>query len=322
MSVISLRYVSRRVGDSMLSIQEAGMQILGDNPGKFYIFGGTEYGIKQKYISVLVDKFGKQIESPSVKEVIDMLSKKHIIPLEPAVYVIRYDESFLSEVSDAMKTKIDKLKFEGTIICIYESPKHISKLQKSLGDYLVMIDTVSPQFVTKYLKSDFPELNDKFIAIAVKHSDNYNQAKNMCFAMNCVAESELDGMNEQEIARFFGCSDMSTETQIRIGVASRNFKFLVEVMEKYEEDADRIFYAILQTLIDLDKLLDNNRLQLDIQKYVKNWTRENVYYMFMNTYAELKKSRSGAGYDIKLSLIYLFGLLKFQPIPSPEVMNS
>ena len=79
---------------------------------------------------------------------------------------------------------------------------------------------------------------------------------------------------------------------------------------------------MLQTLIDLDKLLDNSRMQSDIQKYAKNWSRENIYYMFMNTYDELKKSRSGSGYDIKMSLIYLFGLLKFQPIPSPEVMNS
>ena len=306
----------------MLSIQEAGIQILGDSPGKFYIFGGVEYGIKEKYISVLTAKFGKKVESASVKEVIDMLSKKHIIPLAPAVYVIRYDESFVSECSDAVRDKIKRLKFSGTIVCIYESSKHLSKLQKSLGDYIVMIDTVSPQFVVKYLRSDFPSLSDRFINIAVAHADNYNQAKNMCNAMSLVDEASLSAMEDEEIASFFGCSDMSTESQIRIGVASRNFKYLIEIMEKYEDDLDRIFYAMLQTLIDLDKLLDNSRMQSDIQKYAKNWSRENIYYMFMNTYDELKKSRSGGGYDIKMSLIYLFGLLKFQPIPSPEVMNS
>lgn len=306
----------------MLSIQEAGIQILGNNPGKFYIFGGIEYGIKEKYISVLTDKFGKKIESSSVKEVLEMLGKKHIIPLEPAVYVIRYDESFVSECSDTVRDKIKRLKFSGTIVCIYESSKHLSKLQKSLGDYIVMIDTVSPQFVVKYLRSDFPSLSDRFINIAVAHADNYNQARNMCNAMSLVDESSLSAMEDEEIASFFGCSDMSTESQIRVGVASRNFKYLIDIMERYEDDTDRIFYAMLQTLIDLDKLLDNSRIQSDIQKYAKNWSRENIYYMFMNTYDELKKSRSSSGYDIKLSLIYLFGLLKFQPIPSPEVMNS
>ena len=32
----------------MLSIQDAGIQIFGESPQSFYIFGGTEYGIKQK----------------------------------------------------------------------------------------------------------------------------------------------------------------------------------------------------------------------------------------------------------------------------------
>ena len=38
----------------MLSIQEVGLSILGDSPKKFYILGGSEYGIKDKYIEILV----------------------------------------------------------------------------------------------------------------------------------------------------------------------------------------------------------------------------------------------------------------------------
>ena len=37
----------------MLSVQDVGTQILGGNPGKFYVLCGTEYGIKKKYIDVL-----------------------------------------------------------------------------------------------------------------------------------------------------------------------------------------------------------------------------------------------------------------------------
>lgn len=306
----------------MISIQDVGMQILGDNPGKFYVFGGSEYGIKEKYISILKDKYGKQIESPSVKDVIDMLSKKHIVPLQPAVYVIRYDESFLSELSDVLANKISKLKFTGTIVCLYEASKHITKLDKYLPEYTVSIDSVSPQFLAKYLRSDFPQLDDRFINIAIQHADNYNQAKNMCHSMDCVSSSSLNGMSDDEIAALFGCSDVSTEAQVRVGVAARQFNALITLLEKYGDDTDRILYAILQTMIELDKVLDNPRSQSDIKQYAKNWTREDVYYMFMNTYEELKKSRSGASYDIKLSIIYLFGLLKFQRIPSPEVMNS
>ena len=306
----------------MISIQDVGIQILGDNPGKFYVFGGCEYGIKEKYISILKEQYGKQIEATSVKEVVEMLSKKHLIPLEPAVYVIRYDEVFVSEISDSLASKIHKLKFPGTVVCIYESLKHINKIDKYLPDCVVSIDSVSPQFISKYLHTDFPNLDDRLIEIAVKHADNYNQARNMCRSMSYVDSSFLDSMSEDTIAGFFGCSDMSTETQIRLAVAGRQFSTLIDLLDKYGEDTDRIFYAILQTMIELDKVLDNSRIQSDIKQFARNWTREDIYYMFMNTYLELKKSRSGSSYDIKLSMIYLFGLIKFQRIPSPEVMNS
>ena len=306
----------------MISIQDVGIQILEDNPGKFYVFGGCEYGIKEKYISILKEQYGKQIEATSVKEVVEMLSKKHLIPLEPAVYVIRYDEVFDSEISDSLASKIHKLKFPGTVVCIYESLKHINKIDKYLPDCVVSIDSVSPQFISKYLHTDFPNLDDRLIEIAVKHADNYNQARNVCRSMSYVDSSFLDSMSEDTIAGFFGCSDMSTETQIRLAVAGRQFSTLIDLLDKYGEDTDRIFYAILQTMIELDKVLDNSRIQSDIKQFARNWTREDIYYMFMNTYLELKKSRSGSSYDIKLSMIYLFGLIKFQRIPSPEVMNS
>lgn len=306
----------------MITIQDVGMQILSDNPGRFYVFGGSEYGIKEKYISILRDKYGKQVEAASVKDVIDMLSKKHIIPLQPAVYVIRYDETFASEVSELLASKIKKLKFIGTVVCLYENIKHINKIDKHLPDVTVSIDAVSSQFIAKYLRSDFPNLPDRFINIAVQHGDNYNQSRNMCKCMNSVPEESLNGMSDEHIAAFFGCSDVSTEAHVRLGVASKQFKYLIDTIENYDDDGDRILYAILQTMIELDKLLDNSRIDSDIKQYAKYWTREDVYHMFMNTYQELKKRRSSTTCDMQYSLIYLFGLLKFKPIPSPEVMNS
>lgn len=306
----------------MVTIQDIGLQILGDNPGKFYVFGGSEYGIKEKYISILKDKYGNQVEAASVKDVVDMLSKKHIVPLKPAVYVIRYDEGFVSDISELLASKIAKLKFQGTIVCIYEASKHITKIDKYLPDVTVSIDSVSPQFVVKYLRSDFPKLSQRFINIAVQHGDNYNQSRNMCRCMNSVSEESLNSMTDDEVARLFGCSDVSTEAHIRLGVASKQFKYLIDTIENYDDDGDRVLYAILQTMIELDKVLDNSRVQSDIKDYAKYWSREDVYHMFMNTYQELKKRRSGTTCDIQYTLIYLFGLLKFKPIPSPEVMNS
>lgn len=306
----------------MLSVQELGTQILGGNPGKFYILGGTEYGVKDKYISILKQHYGQLVESPTVQEVLNMMNKKHIIPLKPSVYVIRYDETFLSTLSDATSNKIANANIVGTIICIYESSKHLNKCDKYLPDYTSVIDSVSPQFVKKYLHSDFPKLADRLVDIAVAISDNYGQAKNMCRCMNSIHEENIIAMKDDEISKLFGCYDTSTELQIRQGVASRHFSYLISLADKYEDDGDRILYAILQTMIELDKAMDNSYVQSDVRQYLKLWTREDVYYMFMNTYEELNKIRSMSSYDISNSLVYLFGLLKFERIPDPEVMKS
>lgn len=306
----------------MLTVQEIGTQILNKTPGKFYVLGGSEYGIKEKYISILKEHYGKQIECPTVQEVLNMMGKKHIVPLEPAVYVVRYDESFVSTVSDATAAKINALNIVGTVVCVYEAPKHVNKLDKHLPQYTASIDAVSPQFVAKYLHSDYPKLADKFINLAVQACDNYSQAKNMCRCMNQVAPEKLYSMPDNDIIKLFGCSDTSTEAQIRIGVASRNFKHLLDLAARYSEDADRILYAVLQTMIELDKAMDNSHVQSDVRQYLKLWTREDIYYMFMNTYEELHKLRSMSSYDVNNTLVYLFGLLKFARIPSPEVMNS
>lgn len=307
----------------MLSVQEIGTQILGGNPGKFYILGGTEYGIKEKYISILREYYkGNQVESPTVQDLINMMSKKHIIPLQPTVYVVRYDEGFVSSLSEAYANKLKGLNIIGTIVCVYENSKHINKCDKYLPEYTATIDAVSPQFVMKYLHSDFPTLPDNLIKIAVNISANYSQAKNICRSMSCVKPESLYKLSDGQIARLFGYEDSSTESQIRVGVASKHFNYLVAVAEKYPEESDRILYAILQTMIELDKAMDSTRVQSDVRPYLKLWTREDIYYMFMNTYEELYKLRSMSSYETTNSLIYLFGLLKFTRIPSPEVMKS
>ena len=307
----------------MLSVQDVGTQILGGNPGKFYVLCGTEYGIKKKYIDVLNSYYhGNQLESPTVQELINLMSRKHIVPLQPAVYVVRYDESFISSLSETTDAQISKLNIIGTIVCLYENSKHVSKLDKYLSNYTVSIDTVNPQFISKYLHSDFPQLEDRYINIAVSSSENYSRAKNMCKCMSFAPKEHLSAMSDGDIAKLFGCYDESTESQIRKGVASKHFNYLVSVSEKYQDNPDRILYTILQTMIELDKVSDNKHVQSDVKDYLKFWNREDIYYMFMHTYQELSKLRSMSSYDVQNSLIYLFGLLKFQRIPSLEVMEQ
>ena len=302
----------------MLSIQDAGKQILTGNPGKFYVFAGEEYGIKEKYLNSLKEHYKDFLEVPIASELFNMFGTKRLIPLTPKLYIIRYDDDFIAQLSDKFVKTLNSLNIVGTVVCIYEQPKQCNKCAKWLPDYTVSFDKVDSRFVLKYLKSDFPNLDEAFIKFAIKYRDDYKGAWNICNSLNHI--SVAFKMNEKELAHTFGRFDESTDSQIKIGIASRNFKYLIAVLENYTGDIDSIYYIILNTLLELDKISDNKYTQSDLRKYVSGWNKTNIYYMFMNTYDELNKLRSHSSYKVEDSLIYLFGLLQFAKIPPVESM--
>lgn len=304
----------------MISIQDLGMQILNHNPQKFYIFGGCEYGIKIRYIEELEKHYGNKEEYTSVSDLLNTMNVKHIIPLKPTVYIVRYDEIFASQISEKYANKIRRCNIVGTVVCIYDNPKIVTKMDKYIPEFTTTIDSVNPEFIKKYLKSDFPKINDRLLNVAVRCSTDYGQAKNICSSMMFDLD-HINHLSDIDIEILFGHQYISTTSQIRIGVASKNFGYLLKLIETYDGSLDTIIYTLLQTMIDLDKLQSNKYIQMDIKDYVKFWKREDIYYFFMHSYDQLKKLRSLSSYDASNSLIYLFGLLKFQNIPSLEDMN-
>lgn len=305
----------------MRSIQDVGQEILTGNPAKLYVMLGTEYGIKEKYIEILTNHYGEKAEAESLNDILKFMRTKHLIPPKPTLYVVRYDEDFLSTLNDKTQLEIHNTKIIGTIVCLYEQSKHSTKVDKYLPDYTVSIDGVTDTFVKTYLRQDFPHIPDRFVNVAVASADNYNQARNMCRCMTAVPAETLHRLRDDELANLFGCVDTSTELQFRKGVAARNFKYLMSVIDSFDGDVDSMMYNILSTMVELDKCMDKPQASSDIREYVKSWTREDVYYMFMNTYAEIKKLRSTSIADPKNNLIYLIGLLQFAKIPAPEVMS-
>lgn len=306
----------------MISIQDLGLSIMSDSPKPFYIIGGSEYGIKDKYIDKLTALYGKKEEYGSVSDLINFLSVKHIIPVPPALYVIRYDESFVSTISAAVAQKIHSLKFKGTIICIYAEYKHIEKLDKFLPDCTAIVEAVNPKYIEKYLHSDFPKLDDRSIHIATYCSTSYGHARTICKSMSNANPEILAKMSDKELARLFGCADESGESAIQKAVAARNFVAATQLLNRYEGDKDGLLYTILQTMIELEKVLTSKYSNSDLKDFAKYWKLEDVYHVFMNTYAELEKLRSNTSSDVESSLIYIFGLLTFKDVPSWEVMNA
>lgn len=303
----------------MRTIQEVGTEILTKDPQKLYVMVGPEYGIKMKYVKLLKEFYGELKEVPTVKEVLNMMSKKHLVPIKPCVYIVRYDESFVQSLNEAVRKRIQQLNILGTLVCIYDNAKHAAKLDKFLPEYTVSVDTVNSKYLEKYLHQDFPGIADRFVNIAIECSSDYGQAQSMCRAMKCINPADLYKLSDSAIGELFGHHSTSTESQLRKGIAARNFKYLVSVIDGLE-DMSNVYYVILQTMIDLDKLKDSKYGQSDIRDYAKNWTREDIYHMFTHTYAELKKSRTYS-MDISLSVIYLFSLLQFTKVPSLEVLS-
>ena len=67
----------------MLSIQEAGKEILTGHPCKFYVFAGDEYGVKDKYLLALKSHYSDYVEADDVESIFKLMTTKHLIPIPP-----------------------------------------------------------------------------------------------------------------------------------------------------------------------------------------------------------------------------------------------
>lgn len=299
----------------MLTIQDIGRQVMTGNPLKFYAMLGTEYGIKDRYIQMLKDRYGGDfVEYSTVSSALSLMRQKHIIPITPKLYIIRYDDTFLPDVNDKTQSMIDSLNIIGTIVCIYEDAKHCKKLLKYLPDYAVSIDAVSPQFIVKYLTDEFQNIDNEIASICVRSTKCYSQARNMCRCISYCPEA-IRGMTESDIARLFGTVQLSSDSQIRLAVAMRNTGAVLAVIDSYMGTYDNIMYTMLATMLELEKLYFNRRSESDIRKFVNKWTLKDIYNFFNSVYSRLNNLRSSSAVDGRLSVTYLASLLAFKDIP-------
>lgn len=302
----------------MLDIQIAGSEILGGNPRSFYAFVGPEYGIKHKYIDILAKHYGKYKCVPSVSEVLKFLNSRHLIPVEPQLYVVRYDDAFIKSLDDSTFDMIKNTNIVGTIVCIYEDSKSTSKLEKYLPDYTVDISGIESRFMIKYIHMDFPNLPDRLAELSVKFSHDYYQAQNIARCMSHCNISDLFKLPDTELSYIFGVDTVKTDNAVKRSIASRNFKSICSLIDCYPS-LDQLMYVILSTLVELEKIHYNKYATSDIQEYSDLWSLEDIYNMFMQTYKKLQDSRS-ISTDIEGNIIYLAALTQFKTIPSLEAI--
>ena len=302
----------------MLTIQETGLSILGDSPKNFYILGGSEYGIKERYIDILTEKIGSKQEYAKVVDVIAIMSKYHIIPLEPHVYVVRYDKEFLAQAKDLV-SKIAALDIVGTLILVYEDPKDLAKLDKLFPENTSSIDPIDAKHMAKYLNSDFEGIDPQIVKYVTKHVHNYYQARNICRCLYAVQDKTL--LSEKQILSLFSLQLNFTNDDLQVAIASRNFNALIYIAEHYDGDVSGILYQILRVMIELDKIKSSKYSNSPLRDYARKWTPVDIYWMFQHTYEAIKSVRSGYAADIYDLITYLGALMLFNPIPNTQVMK-
>lgn len=306
----------------MLTIQQVGNEILGNTPQKFYVFLGTEYGVKCKYLDKLEEYYGnRRVECESVEDVLAMMNTRHLIPLLPSLYVVRYDDKFASDLSASSYSKIQSAKIIGSVVCIYENAKYTAKFDKFLPECSVVVDKVSTKFIESYLSSDYSNLNSRIIKLASQYSKDYNQAKCVCKQFSCLTDSEINNLSDADILSLVELVPSSKDDKVKIGLASRNYKYFSEVVDSYENDDDGILYTMLYALIDLEKLMCNTNYDSDLKPYIKRWSLPDIYNMYMNVYGSIKCIRSGNS-NSQNEISYLLGLLVQNPIPDFDSLRG
>ena len=300
----------------MLSIQDLGLSIMGDSPKNLYILGGCEFGIKEKYIDILCSKIGPRVEMSSFLKLIDMMSVNHIIPLQPKVYVIRYDKEFLSKINDKVLALYKKCKIVGAAILIYEVHTEVTKLDKYFPDNTCEVDNVSPKFIKKYILQEFPDINNHYVDTVLKYSSDYYNVRNVCRALYCIQDKY--SLSESDIISNFALSNAFSDNDIQLAIANRDYRSLIYMIDNYSGNTQNILYLILKTMIELDKISENKYSDSPLKSAIKKWDRYSIYNMFNITYHTLVQMRKGYTINTENEISNVLFMLTFKNIPTLE----
>lgn len=299
----------------MITIQEVGSQILNQKPMNFYIFCGNEYGIKMKYISFLTKYYdGRVNENNKVMDVITYMRTNHFIPPEPSLYIIRYDDDFISGLSEAVAKVIFDTKIIGTIVCIYENEKHTQKLDKFFPDHTVSIGSVNHQFIEKYLLDDFKTIPENCVKNVAGLFDDYRSAFNVCNSLKLIDTLTLQSLSKDDIrSSVYVKPDDEFTSNIKKVIASRNYDLILKAIEAYPTSLDNFLYDLLSTMLELEKLTCL-KSDSDLTQYLKRWNINDIYNLFQCAYVILNEIRtdSTATQD---RILFLVSLIPFNPIP-------
>lgn len=303
-----------------MEIQDVGIEILGGNPKKFYIFCGSEYGIKSRYIDILKNHYGNYKEYDSVESVINLLTTKHLIPLQPTLYVVRYDSSFIKALSDSYVKSFNRTVSNisdnlGTLVCIYDSNSDYKKLSKHLSDYVVNIDAVNPRFLMRYITEEFPDISNVSINSILQLTSNYGEIRNICNALSYAPPGSM--LTPDQIRQLVGISDNISEETLKLAIASKRVDIIINYINTHS-NYDILIYGTFSILVELEKIKSTNYVKSNIKKYSNLWSISDVYNFYFWIYESLKYIRTSIVVDVGDLLVQIYSMLAYIHVPTFE----
>ena len=297
----------------MLDLKVGLKEIFSENPKKFYFLTGPEYGVKAQYLSNIESKFKGREEFDNFNDLINSFKTKSLIPREPKLYVIRYDLDFLKGLNADSAKRLSDAKIVGIVIGLYQEDNHESKLDKYFPDNVLRVNSLAPQILKKHLLKEFIHIPEMYIDLVVNISSDYYEAMHMCQRMNLLSMSELSSIPTSDIKFLFTCGEHYNNDRFKEAIASRSYIVATEEIESYEGELSLLFYDILNTFLEIIKVLEKPYTDSPVKKYVeaKLWDIQSAKAMFNVSYEQLEKTRNISNYPPYIALNYICSLLQF-----------
>lgn len=290
----------------MLSIQAGAREIFG-NPKSFYFFTGPDYGVKLQYLQALEEKYGNKFEYEDFKTLYSSLRKKSLIPRVPTLYIVRYDNTFLSQ-----NINLSSLKVPGTIVGIYDDDSYEQKLDKKYPLNTLRFNHMTPSVVFKHLCKSYPDIPTSLCEFISKLNIDFYEAQLMCISLSQLSKDDLETFSKQDVVELFDYNQQYNDLRFKRAILSRNFKAAFKEIDRYEDDPSVLIYDILSSYLEVLKCLNNSHRDSYAQEYTKYWDTKSVKYMYEITFDQIEKLRNYPSYDPYIALSYIIGLLQFR----------
>lgn len=143
-----------------MTLQELKKDLVKKTPKNLYIFHGVEHGVIEVYIDGFSSQFEKVFVCDDFSTVRKRLQGRSLFQRGKELYIIRYDNSIISDDSIWKTLEEDLKKNNLYLILKYGELDQRTKFFKAMQDYIVQFDRMDDSVLKKHIKKKI-DISDK-----------------------------------------------------------------------------------------------------------------------------------------------------------------